>query len=70
MKTDFELWARGRSMIVYKEGFSEFANSEAQLLWEAWSEAWNLAIRLQRAKDEKQIDALKKKIETARKALS
>ena len=67
MKEEFEEWAHGKIALAHYD--KEYANSEAQLVWDAWRRAWNIAIREQRRKDEDEIVALKHKIAMARQAL-
>lgn len=68
MKEDFEEWAKGKISLVHYG--TEYANLEAQIAWQAWQRAWNIAIRAQRQKDEAEIHALKNKILIAKAALT
>ena len=68
MKEDFEEWAKGKiSLVNYEE---DYANLEAQIAWQAWQRAWNIAVRAQRQKDEAEIRALQNKILIAKAALT
>lgn len=60
MKEDFEEWAEGKVAIDHYKG--EYANLEAQVAWQAWQRAWNIAVRAQRQKDEVEINALRNKL--------
>ena len=60
MKEDFEEWAEGKVAIDHYKG--EYANLEAQIAWQAWQRAWNIAVRAQRQKDEVEINALRNKL--------
>ena len=60
MKEDFEEWAKGKvALDNYKD---DYANLEAQIAWQAWQRAWNIAVRAQRVKDEVEIQALRNKL--------
>ena len=63
MKEDFEEWAKGKVALAHYN--TEYANLEAQIAWQAWQRAWNIAVREQRRKDEEEIIALKHKINMA-----
>jgi hypothetical protein len=63
MKEDFEEWAKGKVAVAHYNG--EYANLEAQIAWQAWQRAWNIAVRAQRQKDEEEINALKHKVNSA-----
>lgn len=63
MKEDFEEWAQGKVAVANYNG--EYANLEAQIAWQAWQRAWNIAVREQRRKDEEEINALKHKVNAA-----
>jgi hypothetical protein len=60
MKEDFEEWAKGKIPLSNYDG--EYATLEAQIAWQAWQRAWNIAIREQRRKDDEEITALKNKL--------
>ena len=60
MKEDFEEWAKGKVAVAHYNG--EYANLEAQIAWQAWQRAWNIAVRAQREKDEVEIKALQNKL--------
>jgi hypothetical protein len=60
MKEDFEEWAKGKISLVNYD--KDYANLEAQIAWQAWQRAWNIAIREQRRKDEEELTALKNKL--------
>jgi hypothetical protein len=60
MKEDFEQWADGKVAIDHYKG--EYANLEAQIAWQAWQRAWNIAVRAQREKDEIEIRSLHNKL--------
>ena len=60
MREDFEEWAEGKVAVAHYKG--EYANLEAQIAWQAWQRAWNIAVRAQRQKDEEEITALKNKL--------
>ena len=62
MKEDFEEWAEGKVAIDHYKG--EYANLEAQIAWQAWQRAWNIAVRAQREKDLVEINALRNKIKS------
>lgn len=68
MKEDFEEWAKGKISLAHYEG--DYANLEAQIAWQAWQRAWNIAVRAQRQKDEAEIHALKNKIASAKAILT
>lgn len=63
MKEDFEEWAEGKIAVAHYKG--DYANLEAQIAWQAWQRAWNIAVREQRRKDEEEINALKHKVNAA-----
>ena len=63
MREDFEEWAKGKVALVHSDG--NYRNLEAQIAWEAWQRAWNIAVREQRRKDEEEINALKHKVNAA-----
>lgn len=63
MREEFEEWAKGKIALTYYD--TDYANLEAQIAWQAWQRAWNIAVREQRRKDEQEIIALKHKINTA-----
>ena len=63
MKEEFEEWAKGKIALVASH--NKYNNLEAQIAWEAWQRAWIIGVREQRRKDEKEIDALKHKINSA-----
>jgi hypothetical protein len=63
MKEDFEEWAKGKVAVAHYNG--EYANLEAQIAWQAWQRAWNIAVRAQRQKDEIEINSLKHKVNSA-----
>ena len=63
MREEFEEWAKGKVALVASH--SKYNNLEAQIAWEAWQRAWNIAVREQRRKDENEINALKHKINSA-----
>ena len=63
MREDFEEWAKGKVALVHSNGI--YNNLEAQVAWDAWQRAWNIAVREQRRKDEVEINSLKHKINSA-----
>ena len=63
MREDFEEWAEDKVAVAHYKG--EYANLEAQIAWQAWQRAWNIAVREQRRKDEEEINALKHKVNAA-----
>lgn len=63
MKEDFEEWAKGKVALTHYN--TDYANLEAQIAWQAWQRAWNIAVREQRRKDEEEINALKHKVNAA-----
>lgn len=63
MKEDFEEWAKGKIALTHYN--TDYANLEAQIAWQAWQRAWNIAVRAQRQKDELEINALKHKVNSA-----
>jgi hypothetical protein len=63
MKEDFEEWAKGKVALANYN--TDYANLEAQIAWQAWQRAWNIAVREQRRKDEEEINALKHKVNSA-----
>jgi hypothetical protein len=63
MREDFEEWAKGKIALVASH--NKYNNLEAQIAWEAWQRAWNIAVREQRRKDENEINALKHKVNSA-----
>jgi hypothetical protein len=63
MKEDFEEWAKGKIALAHYN--TDYANLEAQIAWQAWQRAWNIAVRAQRQKDEEEINALKHKVNSA-----
>lgn len=63
MREEFEEWAKGKVALVTSH--NTYNNLEAQIAWEAWQRAWNIAVREQRRKDEEEIKLLKLKINTA-----
>lgn len=63
MKEEFEEWAKGKVALTYYN--TDYANLEAQIAWQAWQRAWNIAVREQRRKDEQEIIELKHRISTA-----
>ena len=63
MREDFEEWAKGKVALVHSNG--SYNNLEAQVAWDAWQRAWNIAVREQRRKDEVEINSLKHKINSA-----
>ena len=60
MREDFEEWAKGKIPLVNYD--KEYATLEAQIAWQAWQRAWNIAVRAQRQKDEEELSALKNKL--------
>ena len=60
MKEDFEEWAKDKIAIVNYD--KDYANLEAQIAWQAWQRAWNIAVRAQRERDEIEIRSLQNKL--------
>ena len=63
MKEDFEEWAKGKIPLTNYN--TEYASLETQVAWQAWQRAWNIAVRVQRQKDEEEINALRHKVNAA-----
>jgi len=68
MRAEFEEWAHGRIPIA-KHG-NDYKNLEAETAWAAWQSSWNIAVREQRLKDEKEIIELRNKIAMASNLLN
>jgi hypothetical protein len=67
LKEEFEEWAKGKVALTYYN--TDYTNLEAQIAWQAWQRAWNIAVREQRRKDEEELNALKHKINSAKAVL-
>jgi len=63
MREEFEEWAKGKIALVASH--NKYNNLEAQIAWEAWQRAWNIAVREQRRKDEDEINELKHRVNAA-----
>ena len=63
MREEFEEWAKGKVALVTSH--NTYNNLEAQIAWEAWQRAWNIAVRAQRQRDELEINELKHRVNSA-----